>query len=56
MDPQTNEQVEELFTSTNPKHCPHTAAYIERVRYTPPELRTEVHQHAFERWPAIQAE
>ena len=43
MDPQTNEQVEELFTSTNPKCCLHAAAYIECVRYTPPELHTEVH-------------
>ena len=56
MDPQTDEQVEELFTSTSPKRRPHAAAYIERVKYTPPELRTEVHQRALERWPAIQAE
>ena len=56
MDPQTDKQVEELFTSTNPKRRPHAAAYIEHVRYTPPELRTEVHQRALERWPAIQAE
>ena len=56
MDPSTDEEVETLFTTTNVRRRPHAAAYIERVRFTPPELRGEVHQHALERWPAVQAE
>jgi len=33
-------------------HCK-VAAYIERVKWTPPELRDAIHQHVLDHWPGI---
>jgi len=50
-DPSTEEVVNRLLQTT--KHHHKAAAYIERVQWTPPELRKALHQHALDRWPSI---
>jgi hypothetical protein len=53
-DPNSEAAVEELLTNVR-RHA-HAVAYIDRVQYTPPELRDPIHQRALERWPGIKAE
>jgi len=50
-DPSTEEAVNRLLRAT--KHHRKAAAYIERVQWTPPELREALHQRALDRWPSI---
>jgi len=50
-DPSTEEAVNRLLRTT--KHHRKAAVYIERVQWTPPELREALHQHALDRWPSI---
>jgi hypothetical protein len=52
-DPQTEEKLDQLFAS--PKKRGRAAGYIERVRYTPPELRGDLHSHALEKWQELLA-
>lgn len=52
-DPSTDEKMEELLS--DPSQHARAAGFVERVRFTPPELRSDVHQHALERWPEIEA-
>ena len=52
-DPTTEAQVVSLFGSA--KRHKHAAGYVERIRFTPPELREDFHQRALERWPEVQA-
>jgi hypothetical protein len=51
-DPQTEEAINALLTT--PQKYAKAAAYIERVRHTPPELREPMHQRALERWSEMQ--
>ena len=52
-DPTTEAELDALFAL--PKRHRQAAAYVERIRYTPPELRDEFHQRALERWPGVKA-
>jgi hypothetical protein len=53
-DPSTDEKMEELLS--DPSQHARAAGFAERVRFTPPELRSDVHRRAIERWPEIEAE
>ena len=52
-DPSTDEKMEELLS--DPSQHTHAAGFVERVRFTPPELCSDVHQHALQCWPEIEA-
>ena len=39
-----------------PELCGHTAAYVEQIKYTPPELCGEFHDWALTHWFAIEVE
>jgi hypothetical protein len=50
-DPNTIAKLDELLLNSD-RHS-EAAGYVERVKFTPPELRDEFHQRALERWPEI---
>ncbi|KAI0287759.1 hypothetical protein BC826DRAFT_1188804 [Russula brevipes] len=50
-DPASEAAVESLFS--NPRAGLYAAGYIERIRYTPPELRGDLHSGALKRWRAL---
>jgi len=52
-DPTSKEEVDALLS--DPARHKRASKYVEHIRFTPPELRDEIHQCAFERWPDIQA-
>jgi len=52
-DPTSDDEVDQLFNNTD--RYAYLKYYIDRVRFTPPELRGEVHTRALERWNASQA-
>jgi hypothetical protein len=53
-DPSTDEKMEELLS--DPLQHAHTAEFAEQVQFTPPELCSDVYQHALEHWPEIETE
>jgi hypothetical protein len=52
-DPSTEAVLDEWFTT--PHKYKRAYGYTERIRHTPPELRTEFHQRALERWDEMRA-
>ena len=50
-DPTTEAEMEALLK--NPSRAGRAARLIERIRFTPPELRCEFHNHALELWDKI---
>ena len=53
-DPNTKEKVDQLFASlASSRKRGRVAGYIDRIRYTPQELRGDIHNHALERWQAL---
>jgi hypothetical protein len=52
-DPSMDEKMEELLS--DPSQHAHTARFAERVRFTPPELRSDVQQRALQHWSEIEA-
>ena len=53
-DPTTEAELDRLFAT--PKRHGRAAAYVERIRFTPPELRGDFHSRALARWQGLQAE
>jgi hypothetical protein len=53
-DPSTDKKMEELLS--DPSQHAHAAGFAEQVRFTPPELHSDVHQCALKHWPEIEAE
>jgi len=51
-DPTSDEMLDTLFA--NPGK--HAASYMKRIRYTPPEIRTDLHRRALQLWENIQPE
>jgi len=51
-DPTSQEEVDALFS--DPARHNHANKYAERIQFTPPELREEIHQRTLDHWPDIQ--
>ena len=53
-DPNTKEKVDQLFKSlASSRKCGHIVGYINWIRYTPQDLRGEIHNHALKRWQTL---
>jgi hypothetical protein len=55
-DPKTDKELDKLFLSPTPKQHRFACGYIDRIRFTPPELRNDFHSNALERWEELQTE
>ncbi|KAI0280958.1 hypothetical protein BC826DRAFT_975041 [Russula brevipes] len=53
-DPTTEAELESLLR--DPSKAGRATSFIDRVRFTPPEIRCEFHNHALERWAEIKRE
>lgn len=51
-DPRTQAEVDALFNA--PEKIGHARAYVERIRFTPPELRGDLHSRALDLWAVLQ--
>ncbi|KAI0280730.1 hypothetical protein BC826DRAFT_1111937 [Russula brevipes] len=50
-DPTTDADIESLLAT--PERGGYAIAFIDRIRFTPPELRNDIHNHALERWRTL---